>query len=104
MAFEKKGRSGRSDACLLEQTWPVTWIGSACSSFAVMATMHVSFACPVSEVFIFYLMKLATVENQEALTFSLSLAQVDDPMLIFQNSSGNSCQLQKAPPPLAIVF
>lgn len=49
-------------------------------------------------------MKLATVENQEALTFSLSLAQVDDPVLIFQNSSGNSCQLQKAPPPLAIVF
>jgi len=101
MAFEKKGSSsGRSDACLLEQTWPITWIVSACSSLPVMATRHVSFACPVSEVFIFYLMRL---ENQQSLTFCLSSTSWWS-YADFQKSSGNSCQLQKASLPLAIVF
>lgn len=104
MAFEKKGRSGRSDACLLEQTWPVTWIGSACSSLAVTATMHISFACPVSEVFIFYLMKLATVENQEALIFSLSLAQVEDPVLIFRTAVVTLASCKKHPHLLQLYF
>lgn len=43
----------------------VTWTESASFSSVVMAIVHVSFACPVSEV-IFYLM--GTVKNQQVLT------------------------------------
>ena len=104
-SFWKKGsRSGRSDACLLEQTWPVTWIGSACSSLSVTATMHVSFACPISELFIFYLMRLGTVENQQALTFSLSLAQADDPVLIFRTAVVTLASCKKHPHLLQSYF
>lgn len=96
MTFEKGSRNGRSDACLPEQTWSVTWTGSPCSS------LHVSFACPISEVFIFDLMQLGTVENQQALTFSL--AQVDDPVLIFRTPVVTLASCEKHPHIMQLYF
>lgn len=65
----------------------VTWTESESFSSVVTATVHISFACPVSEV-TFYLM--GTVKNQQLLT-SLSCTSewfwVD-----FQNSDDHSCQ------------
>lgn len=68
----------------------ITWTESESFSSTVMATVHISFACPVSEVF--FLLD-GDCEESTIANFSTSLSCTSEWFCVdFQNSDDHSCQ------------